>query len=43
VLAVTPTGIARIVTFRDPSLFESFGLPSEHGADAGPASPPWPR
>ncbi|HZO69049.1 MAG TPA: sigma-70 family RNA polymerase sigma factor [Kribbellaceae bacterium] len=42
-LTVTPTGIARIVTFRDPSLFESFGLPPEHGADAGPAGPPWPR
>jgi RNA polymerase sigma-70 factor, ECF subfamily len=29
---VTATGIARIVTFRDPGLFGLFGLPREHGA-----------
>ena len=35
---VTATGIARIVTFRDPDLFALFGLPFEHGAAAaGPA------
>ena len=43
---VTATGIARIVTFQDPGLFGSFGLPPEYGA-AGPAparrGPPWPR
>jgi RNA polymerase sigma-70 factor, ECF subfamily len=31
---VTATGIARIVTFRDPGLFALFGLPPEHGAAA---------
>jgi RNA polymerase sigma-70 factor (ECF subfamily) len=46
---VTTTGIARIVTFFNPSLFGPFGLPQEHGAAAaGPASAqdqadtPWP-
>jgi RNA polymerase sigma-70 factor (ECF subfamily) len=44
---VTTTGIARIVTFFNPGLFASFGLPRESGA-AGPAPaqdqavPPWP-
>ena len=44
---VTATGIARIITFRDPGLFALFGLPlSRGGADAqasaapGPAVPP---
>jgi RNA polymerase sigma-70 factor (ECF subfamily) len=38
-VTVTTTGIARIVTFRDPSLFKLFGLPPVYGADAtGPAS-----
>jgi hypothetical protein len=32
VLTVTPTGIARIVSFRNPDLFRSFGLPQEHRA-----------
>ena len=49
---VTATGIARIVTFRNPGLFALFGLPLEYGAAAaGPAPtpaqdsavPPWPR
>ena len=36
---VTTTGIARIVTFLNPGLFASFGLPSEYGAAAaGPAA-----
>jgi len=45
---VTTTGIARIVTFFNPGLFGSFGLPREYGA-AGPApaqdpaAGPWPR
>ncbi len=45
---VTSTGIARIVSFRTPGLFASFGLPQEHPA-ARPtptqdqAVPPWPR
>ena len=30
VLTVTRTGIARIVSFRNPDLFGSFGLPQEH-------------
>jgi RNA polymerase sigma-70 factor (ECF subfamily) len=35
---VTPTGIARIVTFRNPGLFAVFGLPPEYDpAAAGPA------
>ncbi len=44
---VTTTGIARIVTFFNPGLFGSFGLPRESGT-AGPAPaqdqavPPWP-
>jgi RNA polymerase sigma-70 factor (ECF subfamily) len=48
VLTVTTTGIARIVSFQDPGLFASFGLPREYRA-AGlmpaqdPAVPPWPR
>jgi RNA polymerase sigma-70 factor, ECF subfamily len=37
VLTVTTRGIARIVSFVDPSLFASFGLPREYGgAAAGP-------
>ena len=28
---VTATGIARIVTFFNPGLFRSFGLPREYG------------
>ena len=32
VLTVTRTGIARIVSFRNPDLFGSFGLPQEHRA-----------
>ncbi len=31
VLTVTPSGIARIVTFRSPGLFALFGLAPEHG------------
>ncbi len=48
VLTVTTTGIARIVSFQNPDLFGSFGLPPEHPA-AGlipaqdQAVPPWPR
>ncbi len=48
VLTVTRTGIARIVSFQNPGLFGSFGLPSEYRA-AGPmpapdpAVHPWPR
>jgi RNA polymerase sigma-70 factor, ECF subfamily len=48
VLTVTATGIARIVSFQNPGLFGSFGLPQEYRA-AGPmpahgqAVPPWPR
>ena len=43
---VTRTGIARIVSFHNPGLFGSFGLPPEYRA-AGPVSaqdpavPPW--
>jgi RNA polymerase sigma-70 factor, ECF subfamily len=33
---VTATGIARIVTFRDPGLFVLFGLPMDYGAAAAP-------
>jgi RNA polymerase sigma-70 factor (ECF subfamily) len=29
---VTTTGIARIISFRSPDLFGSFGLPREYGA-----------
>ncbi len=48
VLTVTRTGIARIVSFQDPGLFESFGLAREYRATGlmppqGPAVPPWPR
>jgi RNA polymerase sigma-70 factor (ECF subfamily) len=40
VLSVTATGIARIVTFLDPDLATSFGLPLEFPAPAAtPASP----
>ena len=39
---VTATGIARIVTFFDPGLFGSFGLPQEHDAAAGPGPRPGP-
>jgi RNA polymerase sigma-70 factor (ECF subfamily) len=45
---VTRTGIARIVSFRNPGLFASFGLPQEYRA-AGlipaqdQAVPSWPR
>jgi RNA polymerase sigma-70 factor (ECF subfamily) len=35
VLTVTRTGIARIVSFQDPGLFGSFGLPQQYRA-AGP-------
>ena len=48
VLTVTRTGIARIVSFQNPGLFGSFGLPREYST-AGPmlaqdpAVPPWPR
>jgi RNA polymerase sigma-70 factor, ECF subfamily len=48
VLTVTAKGIARIVSFQNPGLFGSFGLPQEYRA-AGPmpahgqAVPPWPR
>ena len=31
--AITTTGIARIVSFREPGLVESFGLPQQYGAD----------
>jgi RNA polymerase sigma-70 factor, ECF subfamily len=50
VLTVTTRGIERIVSFVDPGLFASFGLPREYGgAAAGPAPArdlavtPWPR
>jgi len=48
VLTVTRTGIARIVSFQNPGLFGSFGLPQEYRAAGpmpaqGPAVPPWPR
>jgi RNA polymerase sigma-70 factor (ECF subfamily) len=48
VLTVTRAGIARIVSFQNPGLFGSFGLPREYLAAAlmplqGPAVPPWPR
>ena len=46
VLTVTATGIARIVSFQNPGLFGSFGLPQEHqpgraDAGAGPSGPSW--
>jgi len=37
VLTVTVTGIARMVAFQDPNLFESFGLPQEYRAGHVPA------
>jgi RNA polymerase sigma-70 factor (ECF subfamily) len=45
---LTSTGIARIISFRNPGLFESFGLPQEYrAAELRPAQeqavPPWPR
>jgi RNA polymerase sigma-70 factor, ECF subfamily len=48
VLTVTRTGIARIVSFQNPGLFGSFGLPREYHATGlmppqGPAVAPWPR
>ena len=48
VLTVTRAGIARIVSFQNPGLFGSFGLPQEYRAAGpmpaqGPAVPPWPR
>jgi RNA polymerase sigma-70 factor (ECF subfamily) len=48
VLTVTRTGIARIVSFQNPGLFGSFGLPPEHPADRlmpaqDQAVLPWPR
>jgi RNA polymerase sigma-70 factor (ECF subfamily) len=45
---LTGTGIARIITFRQPGLFGPFGLPQEY-SPAGLAAaqhrpvPPWPR
>ena len=36
---VTATGIARIVTFLDPGLFGSFGLPRELRAGPGSSLP----
>jgi len=38
-LTVTATGIARIVSFRSPSMFPSFGLPLEYPEAAGQRSP----
>ncbi|MGP0026966.1 MAG: sigma-70 family RNA polymerase sigma factor [Streptosporangiaceae bacterium] len=48
VLTVTRAGIARIVSFQNPGLFGSFGLPPEYRAAGpmpaqGPEVPPWPR
>ena len=48
VLTVTRTGIARIVSFQNPGLFGSFGLPQEYPPAGpmpaqGPAVPSWPR
>jgi RNA polymerase sigma-70 factor (ECF subfamily) len=37
VLTVSGPGIARMVVFRDPGLFASFGLPRENQAATGPA------
>jgi hypothetical protein len=43
VLAVTATGIARIVIFLSPGLLGSFGLPQEYGQSAvRPAAAPDP-
>jgi hypothetical protein len=39
VLTVSVAGIARIVTFRNPALFESFGLPREYRAAAAEPAP----
>jgi RNA polymerase sigma-70 factor (ECF subfamily) len=36
---VTTTGIARIVTFRNPGLFASFGLPGEYAAAPAGSAP----
>ena len=39
VLTVTATGVARLVVFLDPALFDAFGLPPRHGAaEAAPAA-----
>jgi RNA polymerase sigma-70 factor, ECF subfamily len=48
VLTITATGIARIVSFQNPGLFGSFGLPQEDRATGpmpapGPATRPWTR
>jgi RNA polymerase sigma-70 factor (ECF subfamily) len=47
VLTVTRTGIARIVSFQNPGLFGSFGLPEEYRAGLVPMQdqpgPPWSR
>jgi RNA polymerase sigma-70 factor, ECF subfamily len=48
VLTITATGIARIVSFQNPGLFGSFGLPQEYRAAGpmpaqGPAVRPWTR
>jgi RNA polymerase sigma-70 factor, ECF subfamily len=48
VLSITATGIARIVSFQNPGLFGSFGLPQEYRATGpmpapGPAVRPWTR
>src|SRR5258707_707967 len=47
-LTVTGRGIARVVSFQNPGLFGSLGLPQEYRAAGpvpaeGPAVPPWPR
>jgi RNA polymerase sigma-70 factor, ECF subfamily len=48
VLTVTRTGIARIVSFQNPGLFGSFGLPQDYRPAGpmpaqGPAVTEWPR
>jgi RNA polymerase sigma-70 factor, ECF subfamily len=48
VLTTTETGIARTVSFQNPGLFGSFGLPQERRAAGpmpaqGPVVPPWTR
>jgi RNA polymerase sigma-70 factor, ECF subfamily len=40
---LTTTGIARIVTFRNPGLFALFGLPMAHGAGAAGTTAGLPR
>ena len=45
---ITSTGIARIISFRNPGLFGLFGLPQEYPAarlvpPQRPVVPPWPR